>query len=35
MINVVRRLDLTYPEKYKLSVENKENEYFSELYLNL
>jgi two-component sensor histidine kinase len=35
MINVVRRLDLTYPDKYKLSVENKENDYFSELYLNL
>ncbi len=35
MANVVRRLDLTYPEKYKLSVENREHEYFSELYLNL
>ena len=35
MANVVRRLDLTYPEKYKLSVENHEHEYFSELYLNL
>ena len=35
MVNVVRRLDLTYPEKYKLSVENREHEYFSELYLNL
>lgn len=35
MANVVRRLDLTYPEKYRLSVDNKEDEYFSELYLNL
>ncbi|MBK0381982.1 histidine kinase [Pedobacter sp. SD-b] len=35
MINVVRRLDLTYPDKYKLNVENREHEYFSELYLNL
>lgn len=35
MANVVRRLDLTYPEKYKLSVENREHDYFSELYLNL
>ncbi|HEX7366884.1 MAG TPA: histidine kinase, partial [Pelobium sp.] len=35
MNNVVRRLDLTYPDKYKLSVENREHEYFSELYLNL
>ena len=35
MANVVRRLDLTYPDKYKLSVENREHEYFSELYLNL
>ncbi|HET8830164.1 MAG TPA: histidine kinase, partial [Pelobium sp.] len=35
MTNVVRRLDLTYPDKYKLSVENREHEYFSELYLNL
>ena len=35
MINVVRRLDLTYPGKYKLNVENREEDYFSELYLNL
>lgn len=35
MINVVRRLDLTYPRKYKLNVENREEDYFSELYLNL
>ncbi len=35
MANVVRRLDLTYPEKYKLAVENREHDYFSELYLNL
>lgn len=35
MTNVVRRLDLTYPDKYKLAVENREHEYFSELYLNL
>ncbi|WP_232456865.1 sensor histidine kinase [Pedobacter psychrophilus] len=35
MVNVVRRLDLTYPDKYKLSVENHEHEYLSELYLNL
>lgn len=35
MVNVKRRLDLTYPEKYKLTIENREDEYYSELYLNL
>jgi two-component sensor histidine kinase len=35
MVNVKRRLDLTYPQKYKLTVENREEEYYSELYLNL
>lgn len=35
MVNVKRRLDLTYPEKYKLTVENREDDYYSELYLNL
>lgn len=35
MVNVKRRLDLTYPNQYKLSVENRETDYFCELYLNL
>lgn len=35
MVNVKRRLDLTYPQKYKLTIENRENDYYSELYLNL
>lgn len=35
MVNVKRRLELTYPEKYRLSVENRENDYYCELYLNL
>ena len=35
MVNVKRRLDLTYPQKYKLTVENREDDYYSELYLNL
>ena len=35
MVNVKRRLDLTYPDKYKLTVENREDDYYSELYLNL
>ena len=35
MVNVTRRLELTYPEKYKLSIENHEHDYFCELYLNL
>jgi two-component system LytT family sensor kinase len=35
MVNVKRRLDLTYPNQYKLTIENKEDEYFCELYLNL
>ncbi len=35
MVNVKRRLDLTYPERYKLTVENKQDDHYSELYLNL
>lgn len=35
MINVKRRLDLTYPNQYKLSVDDGEDKYFCELYLNL
>jgi two-component sensor histidine kinase len=35
MVNVKRRLDLSYPENYKLTIENKEDDYYSELYLNL
>lgn len=35
MVNVKRRLDLTYPDRYKLNVNNKEDEYYCELYLNL
>lgn len=35
MVNVKRRLDLTYPQKYKLTVENRADDYYSELYLNL
>ncbi len=35
MANVQRRLELTYPNNYKLTVENREHEYYSELYLNL
>ncbi|MBU0694911.1 MAG: histidine kinase [Bacteroidetes bacterium] len=35
MVNVKRRLELTYPEKYKLSIENHEHDYYCELYLNL
>ncbi len=35
MVNVKRRLDLSYPGNYKLTIENKEEDYYSELYLNL
>ena len=35
MANVKRRLDLTYPGQYKLNIENKVDDYFCELYLNL
>lgn len=35
MVNVKRRLDLTYPQKYRLTVENRADDYYSELYLNL
>ncbi len=35
LANVKRRLDLVYPDCYKLSVENQERHYLSELYLNL
>ncbi|WP_353132093.1 sensor histidine kinase [Pseudopedobacter sp.] len=35
MSNVKRRLDLTYPNRYKLNVENNADDYFCELYLNL
>lgn len=35
MTNVKRRLDLTYPGNYKLTIENREHDYYSELYLNL
>jgi two-component sensor histidine kinase len=35
MVNVKRRLDLTYPQQYKLTVEDGEDHYFCELYLNL
>lgn len=35
MVNVKRRLDLTYPDQYKLNIENNEEDYFCELYLNL
>ncbi len=35
MVNVRRRLDLTYANKYKLNIESKQDEYFCELYLDL
>lgn len=35
MVNVKRRLDLIYPNQYKLSIENQDDHYYSELYLNL
>jgi two-component sensor histidine kinase len=35
MVNVKRRLDLSYPDNYKLTIENMEHDYYSELYLNL
>lgn len=35
MVNVKRRLDLTYPNQYKLSIDDREDRYFCELYLNL
>lgn len=35
MVNVKRRLDLTYPGKYKLNVQNNVDDYYCELYLNL
>ncbi len=35
MVNVKRRLEITYPNQYKLNVENREFDYFCELYLNL
>lgn len=35
MVNVIRRLDLTYPNQYKLSIDNKTDSYYCELYLDL
>ncbi len=35
MVNVIRRLDLTYPNHYKLNIDNSNNNYYCELYLDL
>lgn len=35
MVNVIRRLELTYPNHYKLNVDKTSNSYSCELYLNL
>ncbi len=35
MVNVKRRLDLIYPNQYKLTIENNTDDYSSELFLNL
>jgi two-component system LytT family sensor kinase len=35
MVNVIRRLDLTYPNQYKLEVKNSATYYLCELYLDL
>ena len=35
MVNVIRRLDLTYPNQYKLNIDNSSNNYYCELYLDL
>ena len=35
MVNVIRRLDLTYPDQYKLEIKNGATNYLCELYLDL
>lgn len=35
MVNVIRRLDLTYPNLYKLNIDNRTDTYYCELYLDL
>jgi two-component system, LytTR family, sensor kinase len=35
LANVIRRLDLTYPNKYKLNINNNTSNYYCELYIDL